>query len=279
MRSRREWYVLLSVGLAMLGVSLLLTRLGTLRAQARGISDQVGNPWPLTADGRYRFAGWSPDGRTVLGNRWGAVVGSGATRQVLSELWAVNVQSDPSAGSGHNSVTRLSENAVQPVRAGDGRRLAVLAFVEDGHWEVRVLDSASGREEARTAADWRTPPAWVGGKLAFVRDGQMWVGDEGAVAVPVDLPALPAGVRVRLSTIEGRVAWSDGTHLWAIPGLGEEPRLLVAPHPLRPLSPGGKRGKEVRVMDFAWSPDGRRLAYVVVEDLSPALWEVRRSAV
>ncbi len=246
MRSRREWYVILSTSLATLGVLLLLTQLGALHTKAQGI----GGAWPLTADGRSRFAGWSPDGRTVLVNRWGVVIGDGTTRQTLSELWAVSVLGDPA--------TRLSKNAVQPAYSGDGQRLAVLAFAGDGRWEVRVLDPNSGQEKAWTTADWRMSPAWVGGRLAFAQAGRVWLRGEGATAVPADLPPLPTGARVHLSAAEGRAAWSDDTHLWALPHPGGEPRRLVT---------------DTQVLHFAWSPDGRRLAYVTAaEDLSPTLW-------
>ena len=79
---KREWIVVLSLGLALLGVSVLLASLGAPFAHAQDAS----NPRPLTVDGRSRFAGWSPDGHTVLVNRWGAVVGDGAVLQTLSEL-------------------------------------------------------------------------------------------------------------------------------------------------------------------------------------------------
>ena len=88
MRTKREWHAVLSIGLAALGVLLLLTQLGAQQTNAQ----EVSNPWPLTSDGRSRFASWSPDGRTVLVNRWGMVVGDGAAHQILSELWAVDLR-------------------------------------------------------------------------------------------------------------------------------------------------------------------------------------------
>jgi len=246
MRSKREWYIVLSVSLATLGVLLLLTQLGALHSKAQGI----GSAWPLTADGRSRFAGWSPDSRTVLVNRWGVVVGDGTPHQTLSELWAVDVRGGPA--------TRLSGDAVQPAYTVDGQRLAYLAFAGDGRWEAHVLDLASGQEKTWATADWRTSPVWVGGKLAFAQDGQVWLGSEGVKTVPAAIPALPAGARVRLTADGARVAWSDGTHLWVTPNSDEEPRLLAA---------------DTQVLDFAWSPDGRQLTHVIAaENNSPELW-------
>ena len=248
---KRKWTVTSAVSLATLALLLLVAQPGPPGAEAQG----TGGAWPLTADGRSWVAGWSPDGRTVLVNRWGAVAGNGATRQTLSELWAVGVQGGPA--------TRLSENAVQPVYTADGQRLAYLAFAGDGRWEARVLDVRSGEEEAWSTADWRVHPAWIGGRLAFARAGRVWLSSsapgDGAATVPADPPTLPTGTRVRLSA-DGCAAWTDGARLWALPGPGEAPRLLVS---------------GTQVLDLAWSPDGQRLAYVVAaEDLSPALWVV-----
>ena len=260
MRSRYVWYVALSVGLATLGLLALLTQFSALRVIAQKTD---GGMWPLTADGRSRLAGWSPDGRTMLVNRWGAVVGGGSTRQMLSELWAVDVFGGPAE--------RLSENAVQPAYSDDGQRLAYLAFAGDGRWEVRVLDLVSGQEQSWGPADWHTPPTWIGQNLAFVQEGRLWLSSEGIIAQAFDLPALPAGARVRLSADGTRVAWSDGTHLWVVPHPGVEPRLLAGPHP-QPLSQSWERGANTQVLSFAWSPDGRRLAYVSIASLSPELW-------
>jgi WD40 repeat protein len=251
MQPKSKWYVILSVLWAALGVSLLLTQLDArwVSASARVEAQGAANPWPLTSDGRSRFAGWSPDGRAALINRWGTVVGGGATRQTLSELWAVSVRGD--------STTRLSENAIQPVYADDGRQLAYLAYSQDGQWEARVLDVNSGQDTMWGDADWRVSPAWVGEGLAFVRGRQVRLSREGVATQCAGLPVLPEGARASLSGVGG-IAWRDGAHLWALSHSGAEPRLLVA---------------DERVMNFAWSPDGRRLAYVLVaDDLSPALW-------
>jgi hypothetical protein len=235
------------MGLAMLGI-LLLVQLGAQPSRAQGID----NPWRLTADGRSRFVGWSPDSRTVLVNRWGVVVGDGASRQTLSELWTVDV---------HGGLdTKLSENAVQPVYAQDGRQLAYLAFAGDGQWEVRMLDVSNGQENAWGSADWWTPPVWIGDKLAFARGGKVWLSDQETAPVLAEFPILPDGARVHLSGVGERVAWSDGAQLWTLPHASEGPWLVEA---------------GARVLDMAWSPDDRHLAYVVVaKSLAPALWVV-----
>ena len=141
---KRKWIVASAVSLATLAVLLLVAQPGPPGAEAQG----TGGAWPLTADGRSRVAGWSPDGRTVLVNRWGAVAGNGATRQTLSELWSVGVQGGPA--------TRLSENAVQPVYSADGQRLAYLAFAGDGRWEQRGRPLTGACTQPGSAGDWHS---------------------------------------------------------------------------------------------------------------------------
>jgi hypothetical protein len=239
--------VVLATTLATLGV-LLLARLSPPGAEAQGIT----GPWRLTVDARSRLAGWSPDGRTVLVNRWGPVIGDGPTRQTLSELWSVDVTGE--------APVKLAGNAVQPAYSPDATRLAYLSFAGDGRWEARVLDLPSGEEETWSEADWRVPPAWLDAKLTYGRAGRVWRHGEKAEALTADLPVLPPGALVRLSPSGTRLAWSDGAGLWAVALRDAPSQALVA---------GGQ------MLDFAWSPDGRRLAYVVAnEDLSPALWVV-----
>ena len=166
------------MSLVILGVLLVLTERRALHVTAEGTS----SVWPLTADGRSRFAGWLPDGRTVLINRWGAVVGDGPTRQLLSELWAMDVEGD--------SATWLSDNAVEPAHSVDGQRLVYLSFVRDGRSEVRVLDLITGQEKTRATADWHMAPAWVGATVAFLQNGQVRLSSAGTTAASAPFPTL-----------------------------------------------------------------------------------------
>ena len=250
MRLRRQQLLILSTALAALMALALLTQLDPLLVAGQG----KGGMWPVTTDGRSRFAGWSRDGRTVLVNRWGKVLGNGTTRQALSELWAVGVQG--------RSASQLSETGLYPTYDAGQEHLAYLSFAGDGRWEARVLNLASGQERSWGLADWRTPTIWMGKALAFTREGKVSLHSGQPGATSFELLTLPAGVRVRFSPDGAHIAWSDDQHLWAArtDDTGyETPRLLVA---------------EAEILDFVWAPDGHRLAYIAIStgSLSPELW-------
>jgi hypothetical protein len=248
--------VILCTGLAMLAGLALLVCLGEIPVTAQA-ADGI---WRLTAGGGWRLTGWSPDGLTVLVNRWGRTVAGGESRQVLSELWAVRMERGAGSRTSAHPAVRLSENAIEPRYAENGQRLAYLSFAGGGRWEARVLELGTGRESSWGGADWRMRPLWIDSVLARANKGRVWQSGEGAVPVSVDLPTLPAGARVRLSGDGARAAWSDGTRVWTrlVERTDEEPRLLA-------------EGQQV--LSFDWSLDGGRLAYVVAaEGPSPELW-------
>lgn len=240
--ARRIWRMMFAAGLAPLALWVLLAQLGAQSA----VAQVAASVWPLTADGASRFAGWSPDGDTVLINRWGATVGE----QLLSELWTVGVLGRPAI--------RISENAVQPAYRPDGQQLAYLSFVTEGHWRAHLQNLANGRDTSLGTADWRTPPVWIGNALALIRDGQVSLV---ARNEELDFPPFPQRARVRLTADGTWAAWSDGASLWAAARLAETSRLLA---------------DGTRILSFVWSPDGRQLAYVTVtETAEPELWAVR----
>ncbi len=242
---RRIRRMMLAAGLATVALWVVLAQLDAQSAVAQGTA----SAWPLTADGASRFAGWSPDGDTVLINRWGEKVGPQLPREVLSELWAVGVLGGPAI--------RISENAVQPAYSPDGQQLAYLSFAVEGHWIAYRRNLANGRDTSLGTADWHTPPVWIGNALALVRDGQVSLA---ARNEELRFPRFPQRARVRLTADGDWAAWSDGASLWASARLAGTSRLLA----------GG-----ARVTSFVWAPDGRRLAYVTVaETAEPELWVV-----
>lgn len=109
--------------------------------------------------------------------------------------------------------------ARSPTWSPDGKRLLVAAA--DG---LRDVDPATGASRLIGPG---TEPAWAGdGRIAFVLDGQVWVGD--APVAPGESPAFAS---------DGRLAFERDGHIW----VGETA-----------LAAGA---------DPSWSPDGARIAF------------------
>jgi hypothetical protein len=107
-----------------------------------------------------------------------------------------------------------------PAWSPDGKRLLVTAA--DG---LRSVDPASGASELLGPG---SEPAWArDGRIAFVRDGQIWIGE--SPVGPGESPAFAA---------DGRLAFERDGQIW----IGEAA-----------LTEGA---------DPAWSPDGTRIAFV-----------------
>jgi TolB protein len=136
-----------------------------------------------------------------------------------------------------------------------------LAFVSQGR--LYVLDGDHGVLHPVTESGEVVGPAWspTGRWLAFMRDGELWVADadgrhprrplSGEVRTPTGLaPAYVIGFAWSsaldvLAVLPSTASTSNG--LWLVPGDGS-PRKIVTEW----------------VGSFAWSPDGKRLAYNVI---------------
>ncbi|HVM53038.1 MAG TPA: LpqB family beta-propeller domain-containing protein [Acidimicrobiales bacterium] len=216
---------------------------------------------------------WSPDGtRIAYGRAMGATWIAGP-----SELRIANADA-----SRRETVLRLAGGVIHDVRLSpDGSRLAFVLFTPNpaeivtwglagNRWDVYVLDvDGSGlrpvaplhASEAHTL-DWSPD----GSKLAFVSDAG---GITGVYTVAADEPALP--VRVSPLDVAARdPRWSPdgksiaftGRDLLPITELLDHSRLWIARADgtnARPL-PARTWGRP------AWSPDGRWLAYLCVDD-------------
>ena len=152
----------------------------------------------------------------------------------------------------------------EPRLSPDGRRVAYTAEA-GGARQVFLLELRSGAARQLTASEKAiSDPQWApdGAHLAYVRDDAIWlIGADGSR--PTVVTDHPAGSRAprwapggrQLAFISRRRGWSQ---VWLqdapLPRRGRPPARSVAPEP-RPITPAG-----VDIEDFAWSPDGTRLA-------------------
>jgi len=152
----------------------------------------------------------------------------------------------------------------EPRLSPDGRRVAYTTEA-GGARQVFILDLRSGATRQLTASEKPvSDPQWApdGAHLAFVRDDAIWlIGANGTR--PTVVADHPAGSRAprwapdgrQIAFISSRRGWSQ---VWVqaapLPRRGRPAARPVAPEP-RAITPAG-----VTIDDFAWSPDGTRMA-------------------
>ncbi len=153
------------------------------------------------------------------------------------------------------------------VRLSPTGRLLCYTAEAAGARQLFTLPLRGGPARQLTASEKDvSEPAWSpdGRRIAFVRDRTIWViGVDGSR--PTEVSPHPAGSSMprwspdgrRLAFISRRRGWSQ---LWVVeapvPRRGRPPRRPSPPTP-RPVTPAG-----IDVEDYAWSPDGRRIAFV-----------------
>ncbi len=152
------------------------------------------------------------------------------------------------------------------VRLSPTGRFVSFTLEAAGARQLFVLALRGGPARQLTASEKDvSEPAWSpdGRRLAFVRDRTIWIiGVDGSR--PTEVSPHPAGSSMprwspdgrRLAFLSRRRGWSQ---IWVvdapIPRRGRPPRRPSPPEP-RAVTPAG-----IDVEDYAWSPDGRRIAY------------------
>ncbi|HWP62929.1 MAG TPA: S9 family peptidase [Candidatus Binatia bacterium] len=176
-------------------------------------------------------------------------------------------QADGRRPSGLTVEEIVAVESPREVRLAPSGRLVCYTADAAGARQLFVLPLRGGPARQLTASEKDvSEPAWSpdGRRLAFVRDRTIWIiGVDGSR--PTEVSPHPAGSSMprwspdgrRLAFVSRRRGWSQ---IWVveapIPRRGRPPRRPSLPQP-RPVTPAG-----IDVEDYAWSPDGRRIAYV-----------------
>lgn len=235
---------------------------GTTSAQTGlWIADQDGSRAVRVVPSPGRPAMWSPDGRILLFLR-DATAGS-------LELWSCR-------DDGTNA-RRVAASALWFAISSDSRRVAFCRKVND-QWRLYLADVHGGPERLVAKDAWS--PMWLGGSLLFVsRTMRTWS------ILPWDrvqqAPLTGMGSRVdildpatRHRTTIARAGTNEAFWGMGAPDGGADVFLLLGPAHGEELvgwicARDGDGLKRVEMEDFpawhAWSPDGRKLAYMETE--------------
>ena len=244
--SRGRWVIVAVAGVVLVG--------GLLVTPALGLGDRLlglirSTPAPLNV----QTSAWSPDGRKL------AFV---SRRDGNSEIYVINAD-----GSEQENLTQHPARDSHPSWSRDGRKLAFVSR-RDGNSEIYVMNAdGSGLRNVTRAPSNDLDPAWSpdGRAIAFVRQIQK------CAPSPRDAPCN-----------------GDGTYLYVVNGDGSGLRRLTTRRAYLVNPSWSVDGKTIRFGRYlvqadgsgqtglprnvpfvgAWSPDGKRFAFAVI-DTSP----------
>ncbi|MGH9805528.1 MAG: CehA/McbA family metallohydrolase [Candidatus Acidiferrales bacterium] len=252
---------------------VVYSRQGSLWRQRldSGVAEQ------LTAGPGYDYQpDWSPDGRSIVYSKY--------DRDAV-ELWLLDLES----GRSH-PLTENGQANVNPRWAPDGRRLAFVSTLDNGRFQIFVLEVENRRakrlerltNETRTEVpryyyspfDHAISPTWSpdGTEIVFVSNHGRHYGTGGFWRMRAEPGAAPREIHYEETTWKASPDWSpDGKQLiyssylgrqwhqlWAIPAGGGDPF---------PISYGDYDNTAAR-----WAPDGHRIAFISNRNGNTELW-------
>lgn len=198
---------------------------------------EAGTLHRLTHSGDSTPLVWMEDGQSLLVGRPGHQLSG----QQLSELWTVSL---------YGGEQLLSGNAFYPATYGD--QVAYLSFADDAGWTAVRSDLHGDTTIVLGPAQWKMPPTWASGSVAYLDRHEQLSGIRQLSGSQI----LTAATRLRLAP--------NGLDLATVIGGSVH------------VSRNGSSqvvGSGQWAGGLTWSPDGNRLAYVLVGDgMAAQLW-------
>lgn len=187
----------------------------------------------------------------------------------------------PSGGGEARALTDLPKGAGSPEWSPDGATIAFISNTNEKDLAKKAKQDSGKKDESATDADRESDVRVITravyrfngrGYLDRERPGHIWT-----VAALAEGPALPVPKRVTTGEFdEDGIAWSpDGTEIFFTSNREKEPYYLAPDSDLYSVPADGGAPKLIADMDgpiaeFAFSPDGRRIAFRGILNGSPA---------
>jgi len=236
-------------------------------------ADGSDSPRAFTSGPQDASPRWSPDGKWIAFTR--ALEKDGKPQP--PQLFLI-----PSGGGEARALTDLPKGAGAPEWSPDGATIAFISNTNQKDLAKKAKPDAAPKKDESGEADPRESDVRVitravyrfngRGYLDRERPGHIWT-----VAALAEGPALPVPKQVTTGEFdEDGIAWSpDGTEIFFTSNREKEPYYLTPDRDLYSVPAGGGAPKVIVDMDgpigdFAFSPDGRRIAFRGVLNASPA---------
>jgi len=237
-------------------------------------ADGSDSPRAFTSGPQDASPRWSPDGKWIAFTR--ALEKDGKPQP--PQLYAI-----PSGGGEARALTDLPKGAGSPEWSPDGATIAFTSTTNEKDLAKKAKQDSGKKDESDSAlAEDRESDVRVITRAVYRFNGRGYLDRDRpahiwTVAAPGEGSALPASRQVTKGEFdEDGIAWSpDGAEIFFTSNREKEPYYGAPDSDLYAVAAGGGQPRRVVDIDgpigeFAFSPDGRRIAFRAIRNGSPA---------